>query len=257
MTLCSFGQAGFVMSDISNTILAGAAHVLRWCLRARRRGFEAAGSSRFSRPASDGMDRKLEKYFDYRNGFFVEAGANDGYLQSNTYYLEKMRGWRGLLVEPVPELYARCCRERRNSVVVNAALVPAGYPGKEIVLHYFNTMTYTEGAFPTREEELAHRQAASSTQIRKRTYSVSIPARTLTSLFEEYRVPETFDLFSLDVEGFEVQALGGLDFMRFRPSYLLVEGNDIEGIRRCVAPMYTEAEQLSARDYLFSARSAG
>jgi hypothetical protein len=41
------------------------------------------------------MDRKLDELFDGRPGFFVEAGANDGYQQSNTYYLEHLRGWSG------------------------------------------------------------------------------------------------------------------------------------------------------------------
>jgi len=34
-----------------------------------------------------------------RNGFFVEIGAYDGELHSNSLFLERVRGWRGLLVE--------------------------------------------------------------------------------------------------------------------------------------------------------------
>src|SRR4051812_36881077 len=41
------------------------------------------------------MDRKLAKYLDFRGGTFIEAGANDGIAQSNTYYLEKHLGWTG------------------------------------------------------------------------------------------------------------------------------------------------------------------
>jgi hypothetical protein len=33
-----------------------------------------------------------------KNGFFIEAGAFDGELFSNTLYLEKMRDWTGILV---------------------------------------------------------------------------------------------------------------------------------------------------------------
>ena len=35
---------------------------------------------------------------DKRNGFFIEAGAFDGELFSNTLHLEKNRGWTGVLV---------------------------------------------------------------------------------------------------------------------------------------------------------------
>jgi hypothetical protein len=52
----------------------------------RRRLFEAAGSVRYSMPAFDGMDVKLQRYLP-PSGTFLEAGANDGYTWSNTYYL--------------------------------------------------------------------------------------------------------------------------------------------------------------------------
>ena len=36
-----------------------------------------------------------------RDGFFVEAGADDLVEDSNTLYFEIERGWTGILVEPV------------------------------------------------------------------------------------------------------------------------------------------------------------
>ena len=47
----------------------------RW----RRSIYEAFGSDRYSRPALNQLDAKLERYLDYGGGFFIEAGANDGY----------------------------------------------------------------------------------------------------------------------------------------------------------------------------------
>jgi len=37
-----------------------------------------------------------------KDGFFIEAGADEGEFLSNTLYFELMRGWSGLLVEPNP-----------------------------------------------------------------------------------------------------------------------------------------------------------
>ena len=72
--------------------------IRRWLSPWRRRLCEAVGIRRYSRLALDGLDAKLEQHLDFDGGFFVEAGANDGLTQSNTYYFERWRGWRGLLV---------------------------------------------------------------------------------------------------------------------------------------------------------------
>ena len=74
---------------------------------ARRKLFEALGSAAYSRPAYGEIDRKLDRYFrdcGVSRGFFVEAGAVEGVFESNTYFLERWRGWDGLLVEPRVDL---------------------------------------------------------------------------------------------------------------------------------------------------------
>ena len=76
----------------------------------RRAIYEFAGNPRYSRPALYDLDRRLGRYLRFRNGIFVEAGANDGFTQRNTYYLERFLGWSGLLVEAIPSLCERAKR---------------------------------------------------------------------------------------------------------------------------------------------------
>jgi len=38
--------------------------------------------------ALNDLDKKIERYLDFDNGFFVELGANDGVNQSNTLFFE-------------------------------------------------------------------------------------------------------------------------------------------------------------------------
>jgi hypothetical protein len=83
---------------------------------------------RYSQPALFGMDRRLEALMPWPGGTFLEAGAHDGYTQSNTYFLEHHRGWSGVLVEPVPELRAKCERRRPRAQVFGCALVGPGTP---------------------------------------------------------------------------------------------------------------------------------
>jgi hypothetical protein len=53
---------------------------------------------------------------------------------------------------------------------------------------------------------------------------LEVPAFTLTNVFEKYNVGK-IDFFALDIEGFELDALHGLDFGRWSPTYFLIEWN--------------------------------
>ena len=48
-----------------------------------------------------GQDLKVLSYHNNKsNGYFIEIGAGDGVLESNTYLLEKKYGWNGICVDP-------------------------------------------------------------------------------------------------------------------------------------------------------------
>ena len=36
----------------------------------------------------EGLDKRMLKYINYSNGFYIECGANDGVNQSNTWYFD-------------------------------------------------------------------------------------------------------------------------------------------------------------------------
>ena len=48
-----------------------------------------------------------EKIFEnkIKNGFFIEAGAYDGEVISNTLFFELKQSWTGLLIEPNPDAF--------------------------------------------------------------------------------------------------------------------------------------------------------
>ena len=62
-----------------------------------------------------------------RGGFYVESGAFDGERSSNTMYLERERGWTGLLVEMDPYFYTQLIGKSRRSWSINACLSPHPY----------------------------------------------------------------------------------------------------------------------------------
>jgi FkbM family methyltransferase len=207
----------------------------------RRRVAEGLGSARYSRVALHGLDVKLAAYLPAQ-GVFVEAGANDGVQQSNTYYLERFGGWTGLLIEPVPNLAARA-RKRRQAVVVNAALVSSSHKGITIEMRASGLTSMVPGTRKEHSPEFGSEQTV-----------VEVPARTLSAILDEHAV-DHIDFLSLDVEGYEPEALAGLDFGRHAPIWMLVECLDgperVEGV---LAGRYDLAAKLSPHDYLYRRR---
>lgn len=212
------------------------------------------GPEKNPRPALKNLDQKLERYLSFRNGFFIEAGANDGYSQSNTYFLETELNWRGILVEGIPELYAKCEKERPGSFVYHCALVSSDFKGRMATMHYANLMSVVDGALKTDEAQASQIQAGVNVQRLKGTYSIEVPARTLESILDEIENLPTIDFLSLDVEGYERNVLMGLNLSRFRPTYILVEARFFEEVNSLlVLEKYELLERLSPHDYLYRA----
>lgn len=190
----------------------------RW----RRAVCERCGSARYSRPALNGLDRKLERYLDIDNGFFVEAGANDGFQQSNTYYFEKLRGWHGVLVEPIPELAAEC-RKNRRGPVVEAALVAEDTPGATVPIRFAGLMSVLANPTASAIDPEQHVRTGLEVQHLPGSYTVEVPARTLSAILDELGVTREIDLLSLDVEGAEIGVLRGIDWARHAPRFICIE----------------------------------
>jgi FkbM family methyltransferase len=215
----------------------------------RRGVFEALGSRRYSRPARYGMDRRLEQLLPEGPGAFVEAGAHDGFTESNTYYLERFRGWRGLLVEAAPELHAKAARRRPRSRVVQAALVGPERDGEDVKLH-FGDLTSTVG-----DPGHARRGLDSAG---RRGYSVEVPGRTLSSILDETGLGAP-DLLVLDIEGAELDALRGLDLERHAPRLMVIEMLDMEAQRpafdELLGDRYEFVAAVSPEDALYRLRA--
>ena len=177
-----------------------------------------------SRPALNQLDEKLERLLPRHGGWFVEAGAYDGFQQSNTYYFAKLKGWRGVLIEPLPQLASRCRQRRKESTVISCVLGAPEDAGNTFRLRHAGLMTMVCGALADEATEQARAASGLKGQgLPPLEQFVDAPVRTLTDVLAKSDTPKNFDLLSLDVEGAEVAALRGLDLQRFRPQAICVE----------------------------------
>jgi FkbM family methyltransferase len=196
-------------------------------LKARRvRVASALGVRRYARPGWRGLDTRLIAHVAAKggSGTFIELGANDGVQQSNTYALEREFGWRGVLIEPVPELAAECRRNRPMAEVICAAAGNGGGPG-------FTRVAY------------ADLKSAVSTS------GIAVATTSLEQVIEQLMSGRAPDLLVVDVEGHELEVLRGLG--PHRPTWVLVETDDADRVANALTG-YSQVGALSHHDYLFS-----
>jgi FkbM family methyltransferase len=200
----------------------------------------------------NGLDKKLLPYLPAGVGYFIEAGANDGIRQSNTYYLEKRRSWTGLLIEPIPRLAVKCEKNRRRSTVLHTALVPPEQSGSIIKIIDLDLMTLVAGQSNGLIDSDKHVRLAEDVQRIKAT-EIDVPGLTLSEILTQQGNPEV-TLFSLDVEGFEVDVLRGLDFSKHKPLLILVETRGLAQVEQVLSSHYHLIATLSHHDYLFKCK---
>ncbi len=203
------------------------------------------------------LDEKLLKYLNFNNGFFIEAGANDGISQSNTLMYEQKFNWSGLLVEPSFIKYEECKKNRPNCIVENYALVNENYKEKTIYgdFDYFEKHQSLCGQITRKEEYFDDDLKWNLDEKNKNSKIIEVPCATLNSILEKHNILH-IDFFSLDVEGYEIEVLNGFNVQKYKPKYFLIEtGNEYRYNTICsymFSKNYKILENISDVDTLFT-----
>lgn len=203
--------------------------------------------------ALNNLDKKMEKYLNYKEGFFVEIGANDGISQSNTFFLEKKYNWHGLLIEP-SEKFKKLVKIRSNkNFFSNSACCSFKNSGKIIEFSYNNLMTV---ALNLENDLDISKHKENARDHNKINYEFNIEGTPLNNLLIKYNAPKLIDFFSLDVEGVEYEVLQGIDHSTYKFKYILVECRDFNKINNYLLKNnYVFIDKLSEKDCLFAIKS--
>ena len=165
----------------------------------------------------DGLDKKMLDYINYKNGFFIECGANDGINQSTTWYFEKKLKWKGLLIEPIKEIYKDLKKNRsKKNFFFNTALRSFKYKSKKLTL-YLNKNDF----LTTR-----------STLDKEKREEIIVNCDNLTNILDKINAPKFIDFFVLDVEGDEKEVLNGINFEKYKFKFFLIETGKFDEIKK-------------------------
>ena len=166
--------------------------------------------------AQEGEDMVLARLFEGQStGFYVDVGAHHPKRFSNTYYFYK-RGWRGINIEPNPDvaqLFARA-RSRDTTLTLGVSDVEG-----EMTYYRFN-----EPALNSFDETLSNSRVGTDCWI---VGTSTVNVRRLDNLLRAHLpVGTAIDFLSVDVEGHDLQVLRSNDWTTSRPRCVIVEALD-------------------------------
>ena len=205
--------------------------------------------------ALNNLDQKLEKYLNYNDGYFIELGANDGISQSNTYFYETNKNWRGMLIEPIPHKFLDCIKNRskKNSIFCNACV---GFDFKKefVEIVYSNLMSTPIDLKSDIENPEKHAESGKKfLDSKENTFKFAAITATLNDLMIKSKAPNIIDFLSLDVEGAEMEVLEGINFNKYFFKYMLIESRSFNEINNfLLLKKYKFIEKLGEHDYLFA-----
>lgn len=157
-----------------------------------------------------GQDVFLLKLFrGKRDLVFVDVGANEGVIESNTYMLERCLGWKGLCFEPLPSRFQYLISQRRCTAFKNCVAEKEG------------TVTMIDAGYMSSVEEYTpkYHKFRQVTHIKDRFNATCV---VLKNVLRDYGV-DKIDYLSIDVEGAEIYVLRGIDFSKVKIKVISVE----------------------------------
>ena len=160
--------------------------------------------------AQHGEDKLVEQLLPNGVNSFIDIGANDGVLFSNTYKFAK-NGAQGLCVEPSPSAFRKLKLNQllnRGVNCINAAI------------------SNTNGKVLLQEDGY---ESTLSRIVNKRTQtSIKIPSYTMLDILSKFPNFRKVDIVSIDVEGHEYEVLEGMPNADLYTKLLIIESDKSE-----------------------------
>src|SRR5690554_3555159 len=160
--------------------------------------------------SQEGEDILLRRIFgEKRNGFYVDIGAHHPFRFSNTKLLYD-RGWRGINIEPNPDMFSLFERYRQRDINL-----PMGVGRESGALTYYR---FRHPALNTFVQDVAEKRNSLPEA------KEEIVVRPLRDILDEH-LPHSIsiDLLTIDAEGMDLEILESNDWEKYKPEWILAE----------------------------------
>ncbi len=144
-----------------------------------------------------------------KDGFYIDIGANNPKIQSNTYLLY-LNGWKGINIDALPNSMDSFKKIRSKDINIEKAI-----SNIEENLTYFK---FENSFYNTLNESAIDRIKLHSPLVEK----LPIKTTTLSNLLDNYEIKD-IDFFSIDVEGLDLQVLMSNNWTKYRPKVIIIE----------------------------------
>ena len=181
-------------------------------------------------PSQFGQDKYMNEQFfkNKRNGVFVDIGAFDGIIGSNTSFFENELGWTGICIEPIPEIFEKL-QKNRSCICIKGCIADSDGPGTFLQICGIEVLSGLLAHYDPRHMARAERELRAhwrngtleKTQDKK---IIEVDCYTLETILTTYNIYH-IDYLSIDTEGNELSILKSIDFEKFDIDIIDVENN--------------------------------
>lgn len=151
-----------------------------------------------------------------RGGFFVEFGATNGVVNSNTWLLEKRYNWKGILAEANPVWHEQLSESRQVAIDRRCVGASTG----EVV-----AFLTTNSSDPELSSIAEFAGGDHFDEVRAQGVLIGVETVSLNDLLVTHNAPSKIDYLSIDTEGSEYEILSRFDFSSYSIDLLSIELN--------------------------------
>lgn len=172
------------------------------------------------------QDEFVNEHFFHNKtkGVFVEIGAHNGVMYSNTLFFEEQLGWNGICVEPIPERFLQL-KNNRSCICVQGCVSDQDGPSQLLLVSssFVNTemLSGLMHKYDPRHLQRVDREIAQSGGTRR---LIDVNCYRLNTLLEQHNI-QHIDFLSIDTEGGELDILSSIDFSKIQIDVICVEDN--------------------------------